>query len=165
MSREHIYICSLCASYSSYVLRTDNMLLETACTVLSAWHVAVFELRLCSCASLKRSKTTCCTTPRLQVGAQGNEPTRSSPSRCVVGDSIIITYSRLCVYIEQSTTCRRRDSSASIIFVLLTIVAYGTGHDLRSCGNCTTTRIQLAGRAVPRKHTHAEERPTQKNGA
>ena len=30
---------------------------------------------------------------------------------------------------------------------------HGTGHDLRSCGACTTTRIPLAGRTVPCKHT------------
>ena len=41
-------------------------LLEAACTVLFPWHVAAFEMHLlCGCVSPKRSKTMCCTTPRL----------------------------------------------------------------------------------------------------
>ena len=40
---------------------------------------------------------------------------------------------------------------------------HGAGHDLRSCGACTTTRMQLAGRTVPCKHT--EKHRTQKNRA
>ena len=41
-------------------------LLEAACTVLFPWHVAAFEMHLlCGCVSPKRSKTMCCTAPRL----------------------------------------------------------------------------------------------------
>ena len=65
--REHI--CSFCnvrrAAVTSSVQIIRSMLLEAACTVLFAWHVAALELHLCGCASLKRLKTTCCATPRL----------------------------------------------------------------------------------------------------
>ena len=65
VAREHICKPLQCASYCRYVLGTDYMMLEGACTVLFAWDVAALEMHSCGCASPKRSKTTCHTTPGL----------------------------------------------------------------------------------------------------
>ena len=106
----------------------------------------------------KRSKTTCCTTPRLQVSAQSNVPTRNnSPARCVVGDTALnLKHTVDCVCIKQTlrctTTCRRRDSSAFIKLCYLQ-PRHGTGYDVWSVHNHTNTAcrphctMQTYGRA------------------
>ena len=62
---------SICSLYN--VRRTATSSVQIKCcwrplaqTVLFAWHVAALELHSCGYASSpKRSKTTCCATPRL----------------------------------------------------------------------------------------------------
>ena len=76
------------------------------------------------------------------------------------------TYSRLCIHLTDSPVEYNVQTPRFIGFEYI-CATYNHGmaqdiYDLQSCGACSTTRIKLAGRTAPCKHTSAEEHPTQK---